>query len=433
MKYILKNGLTVIFQKNLNAQVSALQVWINIGSRDELRAENAEFQDEGGLAHIQEHMLFQGTKTFPFQGQIANLVEAHGGEFNAWTNYDETVYHITMPSKNTELGLKILASMVSEMTCEPDRLKKELEVVMEEFRRCNDDPHNVLQEELFKIAYDLHPYHHPVIGYEKTIKGIDQKTVLNFFNKYYTPSNMTLVVVSNIEETDLKKMLQETFGKIKAKKCPKNIILQEPKQKKPKIVIMQRNFEGTYLSFGYHVTAFKDKDTPVIDLIFTILGNGFDSRLHKKLFEELKLVHSIFADAYTPKDAGFGFIDIELDSDKIKKTLATVFQEIYKLQIEAVSKKELEKAKLQIESQFIYSQETFQDIARNLGQFELIGGGYDKIQKYLENLGKITVKDVKRVAKKYLNKENVTIGLLVPKKEKINITEKEILENINRG
>ncbi len=441
-KYLLANGLKVIFQQNKSADVAAIQVWVNIGSRDELRGNKAKFKDEGGLAHIQEHMLFQGTNSYPGQGEIANLIEANGGDFNAWTNYDETVYHVTMPAKNTELALKILASMVSEATSLPDRLTKELEVVMEEFRRCNDNPHIVLQEELFKKAYKTHPYQHPIIGYENTIKAIDQKTVLNFFNKYYKPSNMTVVVVGNIDEKKFKKWIDQSFAKFPKKTKTENIIPQEPKQKEARIFIMKRNFAGTYLSLGHHITNFTDKRTPAVDILYNVLGHGADSRLQKRLLEKKKLVHAIQSSAYTPKDPGFGFIDADLDSKNLKEAIFEIGQEIQNLQTENISTEELEKAKLQLESHFIYGQETFEGIARTLGQFELLGNGYDDIPNYINRIKAVTPDDVKKVAQEFLNFENTNLGVLIPEKGqperiilagKIKISEKDLVESLKEG
>ncbi|KKP40529.1 MAG: peptidase, m16 (pitrilysin) family, zinc protease [Candidatus Peregrinibacteria bacterium GW2011_GWF2_33_10] len=428
LKFTLSNGLKVIFQQNKSAKVAALQVWINIGSRDELRGHQAKFQDEGGLAHIQEHMLFQGSKSFPNQGEIASIVEGCGGDFNAWTNFDETVYHITMPSKHAQTGIKILASMVSEATIESDRLKKELEVIMEEFRRCNDDPHTVLQEELFKVAYQKHPYHHPIIGYEKTIRAIDRQTVQHFFDKYYAPANMTVVIVGDLSENEIKKWVKSEFGKIKNKKNPKNLIPAEPKQRQEQVLILRKNFEGTYLSIAHHISKLADKDTPAVDVLYSILGNGIDSRLNKNLFEKLKLVYSIYADVFTPKDPGLGFIDVELKPENIKPALTEIFKEIFKLHRELVSEEELQKTKLQLQSQFIYNQETFQGIARNLGHFELNGGGHEQIASYLTTLKNVNAKNVQAVAKKFLTPANTTIGLLLPQKENYQISQPAILK-----
>lgn len=433
IKYILQNGMKVIFQQNTASQVSAIQVWVNIGSRDELRGDDAAFQDEGGLAHIQEHMLFQGTKTFGKQAEISSLIEAHGGDLNAWTNYDETVYHVTMPSENTKLGLEIFASMMSEATIDKDRLKKELEAVMEEFRMCRDNPHVILQEELFKTAYRLHPYHHPIIGYEQTIRAIDRDTVNNFYQKYYVPSNMTLVIVSDLDETCVRQLIDNTFGKIEKKDFKVNNVTLEPLQEQPNVIIKNANFEGTYLSIGHHITNFKDPLTPAIDILYTILGNGDDSRLNKVLVEKLKLVYAVAAENYTPKDPGFGFIDCELELSNISEALHEIFKEIFKLSIENVTDEELTKAKILVESDFLYSRETSQGIGKNLGYFDLIGHGFDQIDNYLEALRSVSKEDIKKVAQKYLIPSNTNIGLLVPKDAKLSINEEEIVKILNES
>ncbi|MFL5369158.1 MAG: M16 family metallopeptidase, partial [Myxococcales bacterium] len=149
MRHRLQNGLTVLVEENHAAPVSALQVWVRVGSADEL-------SDEAGLAHLHEHMLFKGTaRRGP--GEIARTIEAAGGEINAWTSFDQTVYHVVLASRFFAEGMDVLADAITSAAFDPEELKREIEVVCEEIKRSLDSPARKLSKELFANAYTRHP------------------------------------------------------------------------------------------------------------------------------------------------------------------------------------------------------------------------------------------------------------------------------------
>src|SRR5438309_2755118 len=155
---MLPNGLTLLVEENHAAPVVAIQVWMRVGSADE-RA------DQAGLAHLHEHMLFKGTaRRGP--GEIARTIEAAGGEINAWTSFDQTVYHVVVASQFTAQGLDVLADAITQAAFDPEELSGEIEVVCEEIKRSQYSPARKLSKELFAAAYERHPYGQPVIGTE---------------------------------------------------------------------------------------------------------------------------------------------------------------------------------------------------------------------------------------------------------------------------
>ena len=375
-------------------------------------------------------MLFQGTAKYP-SGEISKIVESKGGKFNAYTSYDTTVYHITMPRESIKTGLDILASMMKEATIDEEILKKEIEVIMEEFRRANDDPRKILQKKLFKVAFSQHPYRHPVIGYAQTIRDIRQSQVKSFYKEWYIPENMTLVIVGDFNKSSVKDLIQKTFGVIKPQPNSKRKILAEPPQKELKTVIFQEPFDNVYLSLGFHITAFDHEDTPVLDVLYTILGRGRSSRLVQVLREEKKLVTGISAYSYTPEQAGFGFIDAELKGANITSALEAILTEVYRLHYEPVSLKQLTKAKLLLESDFIYDKENYARLARKLGFFEVVAGNAEKELSYLESIRSVASEDIREVVRKYLTSDNLAVGILYPRNED-NIISRDVIASINK-
>ena len=200
----LENGLRVAIQEDHFAPVVAIQVWVRAGSADET-------PDVAGAAHVHEHMIFKGTERRPV-GAIAAEVESSGGNINAFTSADHTVYHLVLASRYCRTGLDILADAMHNSSFDPRELEKELQVVMEEWKRGEDSPTSRAATELFRLAYTSHPYGRPVIGFRETIEALDRERVVNFYQRWYHPNNMTLVVVGDVDRRAVEGDVRELFG-----------------------------------------------------------------------------------------------------------------------------------------------------------------------------------------------------------------------------
>src|SRR3954464_4425294 len=204
MKFQLANGLTVVAQEQHAARVAAFQVWVKVGSAD-------ESPDEIGLAHLHEHMLFKGTAKRGL-GEIARSVEAHGGEINAWTSFDQTAYHVVLASQFAREGLDVLADAVRASAFDADELKREIEVVCEEIKRSLDMPSRRASKDLFGARYTQHPYGRPVIGFEENVRAHTRERVVAFYRKHYVPSNMVLAAAGDLTEAQLNQWAEDVFG-----------------------------------------------------------------------------------------------------------------------------------------------------------------------------------------------------------------------------
>src|SRR5438477_9540776 len=203
VRHTLANGLTLLLEENHAAPVGAIQVWVRVGSADE-RA------DEAGLAHLHEHMLFKGTaRRGP--GEIARTIEACGGEINAWTSFDQTVYHVVLASRFFAEGMDVLADAVTSAAFDPEELQREIEVVCEEIKRTEDSPTRKLSRELFGSAFSRHPYGKPVIGTEASVRSFTREGILRFYRRWYKPENAVLVVVGDVREEDALELAGKLF------------------------------------------------------------------------------------------------------------------------------------------------------------------------------------------------------------------------------
>jgi len=193
-KTVLDNGLTVVIEEERSAPVVSMQMWVKVGSADESKK-------IAGISHVFEHMLFKGTKTKPV-GQIASMVESVGGDINAYTSFDNTVFHLTIPSRHFSTGLDVISDAVQNSSMDPEELKKELEVVLEEIRMNEDNPGRRLFKSILGTAYNVHPYGRPVIGYVDTVSTFTRKEIMDFYRTWYVPNNMVLVIAGDDRAAD---------------------------------------------------------------------------------------------------------------------------------------------------------------------------------------------------------------------------------------
>ena len=419
-KYTLENGLKVILEENHASPVVAVNVWVKVGSA-------CEDEGEFGLAHVHEHMLFKGTEKRGV-GEIARLIESSGGDINAFTSFDETVYYVVIASRFVDTALDVLSDAVSNSTFDPSELEKELEVVLEEIRRGEDSPSRVLSQKMFAEAFTKHTYKRPIIGTTESVKSFTREKILNFYNKWYSPDNMVVVAVGDFNGTDIKNKIADTFGKLKKRDIPECNIPQEDRQNNIRPFVISKEIKEGYFVLAYHVPEAKSEYTPVLDVISNILGSGESSRFYRIIKEEKGLVNSIYAYAFTPKEPGLFVIGGTVNPENYKSSLTEILSELYSLKYNKVSNQEIEKAKVNIESDTIYTRETMQGQAQKLGFFEVETGDYIFEKQYLEKVSNVTQNDIIRVANKYFNNNNLTAGFLLPK-DNITINTKDI-ENI---
>src|SRR5262245_13898684 len=191
LRFSLTNGLRVLLVPERAAPVVAVQVWVGVGSADEKL-------EEAGIAHVHEHLLFKGTAKRGV-GEISREIESAGGEINAWTSFDQTVYHIVLASRFFDTALEVLSDAIGAPAFDAGEMAKELEVILEEIKQSQDAPSRVLTQLLYGTAYKKHPYKRPVIGFADVVRKMTRDQVVRFFRRWYTPSNMTLVVVGDID------------------------------------------------------------------------------------------------------------------------------------------------------------------------------------------------------------------------------------------
>jgi len=424
-RYTLENGLTVILKENKTVPLVAFQMWIKVGSADER-------EEEAGVTHLIEHMLFKGTAKRKV-GEIAREVEAAGGTINAFTSYDQTVFYLIIPSQYFNLGLDIISDAIQNSSFESEELEREKEVVLEEVRMRTDHPSTKLNEALFSTIYTVHPYRRPIIGFETTVKNLDRKKVIEYYRTWYTPDNMCLVITGNFSPPEALSSIKRAFSGFTSSRRPNFKRPLEPTQNETRSIIFRGDVQQTYLAMAFPTPAINHPDLYPLEVLATILGEGKSSRLYQKVKSEQQLMYSIYASSVTLRDSGLLMVGGLLETGKIKPAVAEIFQEIYRLQKNPPSSEEISRAKLKLTSEFIYNKETLEGEGNQLGYFETVVGDLSFEQTYIDKINQVTGEDILRVAQTYLQPQKLTIGVLIPEKDKgEEITREEIKKIINQ-
>jgi zinc protease len=396
----LPNGLTVLCEPSHFAPVIALQAWVQVGAADETAA-------QAGLAHLHEHMLFKGTKKRRV-GELARDIEAAGGEINAWTSFDQTVYHVILAAVDAATGLDVLSDAVCNSVFDPQELQRESEVVVEEILRAQDSPARRLSNALFELAYTQHPYRLPVLGTAQSVRSFDRPGILEFYHAHYRPENVTVVAVGDFEPAHLLHQIEDTFGLWQphaqaGPKLPRRKRAVEPAQTELRVRLLSEDIKEARLALAWHGPSMVDDDLAAVDLMATILGHGESSRLFDVVRRREGMCNDVSAYAYTPQDAGLLMVSASLGAQDLPRALQLMAQEVFALRTDLVRPAELQKARTLILSEQAYARETVQGQARKLGLFEASAGDYAFEQSYLAAIKAATAQDVQAVACKYLH------------------------------
>jgi zinc protease len=421
-KTVLNNGLTVLTKEVHTAPVVTVQVWYEVGSRNEGKGEN-------GISHQLEHMLFKGTKERPVQ--FGRLFSALGSQFNAFTSYDETAYFGTVQRDKLQALLILEADRMQGSVIDTDKLDSEKRVVVSELQGYENSPSYRLNRAVMKAVFPNRQYGLPVGGTKADVEKFNVNQVQGYYKKYYSPENATLIVAGDFATEPLLKAINETFGKIPGKnrgvkasvedkEVGKNLNQQlnqqvnQPTKKQNSPIILKESGSATLLNAVYPLVDAKHPDVPAIDLMDAVFTGGRSSRFYQALVET-GLASSITASPVEMLEPGWYEINaIAAPGQDINKIAQVLNQTIAGIQQKPVTAAELNRAKTQLQANLILNNQDITSQATQLGYNQITGGDYRYIEKYLAGIDKVTPADIQRVAKTYLNPAKQTVGFFIP-------------------
>ncbi len=419
--YKLDNGQTVIIQEVKTNPIVTIDTWIKTGSINENDKNN-------GVSHFLEHLFFKGS-TNHAPGEFDKILETKGAITNAATSKDFTHYYVTIPSKDFDLALEMHSDMLLHPLIPRKELEKERKVVTEEIMKDANSPNTMVYDNLINLLYTNHPYKRKVIGKADIISKIQREEIMDYYNKYYNPSNMVTVIVGDVDPASAIEKVKYDFNaeykKPLKQNYPKEKILTSQARN-----IAYADVKSGYMLIGFRGTDVDDKDSYALDVLSTILGDGRSSVFYQKIKEQKQLAYSIGASNAGFKDDGIFYISANFIPDKCKKLEDTIFDEIKNIQKHGVTQEQLNLAKNIIERDTYYARESISNIAGEIGYTYVTTDDIKYYENYIDNIKKVTAEDVKRAANKYLGKEKSAVSIVLPEDSKevqiSNITEKPL-------
>jgi zinc protease len=287
----LPNGAVLLVKKDPSADVVSLNIWVEAGSIDEK-------DDERGMAHLIEHMIFKGTRHRGV-GEISREVEAAGGFLNAFTSFEHTCYYVVLPSDRLSTALDVQFDAYTDPLFDAAELAKEKEVVFEEMRMRRDDPWSWSWELLFKNVFQRNPYHHPVIGDEKVLTKVPREKLLKYYKSHYVPRRTVITVVGNVEPEKVVDYVTAHFGKAPSPKPPVRRFESDPEPQRLALVAEEGDLKQTYLSLGFPTVPFEHEDGAALEVLESILGEGSSSRLTLAIREGTRSADEVSSDHFS--------------------------------------------------------------------------------------------------------------------------------------
>ena len=409
-KTLLENGLTLIVKETHSAPITAIDVWVGTGAKNDP-------PELAGISHFLEHMLFKGTPSRPV-GQIAKEIEGVGGYLGGSTTLDKTHYYIVVPSKYFDLALEVEADVLKNSDINPVEIDKERKVILEEWRLKQDNPQGNLYLNFYRNVFAGTPYANDVLGTAETLNRINRDHLLDYFHTYYQPENIVLTIVGDVDTFEVIREVKALFSDFKDQRpVPSQPPVTIPRFKRVKRITLPKPVDQHYLFVGFPLPKLTIEESAAFTLMEIILGNGRSSRLYQELRETKKLVGSIGAWLDTYDTIGM-FVIAAQTKDKpvslVEKEIKAVISRLIK---NGVTIEELNRAKAILQSELAYGMESNANMAAFLGVNELYGD-LDDLLDELEVISKIGVEEIRKVARKHLNLRGYVFASVQPEEVK---------------
>lgn len=402
-KLTLDNGLRLLTEDIPHVRSLAVGVWVDVGSRD-------ESNQVAGISHFIEHMMFKGTGKRTAK-QIAETLDAVGGQLNAFTTKEYTCYYARVLDEHFELALDILSDMLFNSKFDSRDIDRERNVILEEVKMYEDTPDELVHDIFAGTIWQAHPLGRPIIGYADVILGIDRETIIDFIKKYYVPENIVIAVAGNIDHDVAAEKISAYFGGLKGEPSPRELEMPSPRRE---ITCRSKDTEQVHLCVGVPGLPLEHEQVYVFQMVNTILGGGLSSRLFQEIREQRGLVYSIYSYHSSYHDTGLFCVYAGLSKENVGAMMELVFREIGDIRKNGVTEQELRRAKDQMKGNLLLSLENVSSRMSRLGKSQLYLGKVVSPDEIVERIKKVTVEDIMQLASEKLMPENFAMASVGP-------------------
>jgi zinc protease len=416
----LDNGLKVLIQEEHTAPLASVWCWYKVGSKDERPGLT-------GVSHWCEHMNFKGTANIP-RDQVKGIIEKFGGSWNGYTWIDQTTYLETATRDALDRMLFIESERMATCLYHPDDCESERTVIISELQGGENDPDQLLDQELTATSFKAHPYRHPTIGWLPDLQTMTRDDLYGYYRRYYVPNNATLVIVGDVVADEALRQAERYFGAIKAGPEPDRLRTIEPEQSGERRLTIEKEGTTAYLKVGYHAPAATDPHffpLLILDAVLTgakglNLWSSFrvappqrSARLYRALVER-RLASSV-SGALMPTEQPFLYTVSVTAADGASQASveSVLLEELDQVRTGGITEAELAKAKAQLRARLVFDSDSVTNIAHQLGYYETIAS-VDLFASAPARIAAVTLEQVAAAARTVLTPANRTIGWFVP-------------------
>lgn len=414
----LPNGLEILVIPDHRVPLVSHMMWYRVGAADEP-------QGKSGIAHFLEHLMFKGTEKIA-PGEFSKIIARNGGDDNAFTTQDATVYSQRVSKDRLKLIMEMEADRMANLRLLPEDVDNERKVILEERRtRVDNDPSGIMSEQMGAALYLAHPYRIPIIGWEHEMRGLSREDALTFYKRFYVPNNAILIVAGDVEADEVIALAREAYGPLKASAEPvKRHRVSEPEPNAARRVILKDERIAKAMLSRHYLTPSQATAAPreaeALELLTAILGTSQTGRLYKKLVVEEKKAAS----------AGGWFSGSGLDSGRIglyavvasgvslESVEASMDAVIADIRDHGVTEAELERVRNAEIARVIYRADNQSNLANSYGWALVTGRSVDDVSQTAERFAAVTTADIQAAARKYLDIKRSVTGLMVPDEKK---------------
>ena len=396
---VLKNGLRVLTDRVESVESVAIGVWVDVGTRNEDLKDN-------GVAHMVEHMMFNGTHKRSAQDIVAQI-ENVGGQMNAYTSRENTAYYIHLLKEDVGLAMDVLSDMIQHSTFPDSEIEKERRVIIQEIGMCADTPDDVVFDLYQEKAYPQQSLGAPILGTSDIIEVMSKEVLQGYVQQFYTAENLVLSVSGNVSHDEIVTLAQRYF-----------MDLPTSKIKKPQAAryeggcnIVEKQLEQAHVVLGFRGIDKFDPTYYSAALLSTVLGGGMSSRLFQSVREQHGLAYSVYASHTAFKDDGQFEIYVGTDPDKLSKLMPVLSDEIQKITQEAISADELTRAKSQIKSSLLMGQESMLSRANRQAKHLISFNEIVDIHQIIEKIDSVNVANIQGMAQKIFSSQSTLAAL----------------------
>lgn len=405
-KETLPNGVRIITEEIPHVRSVSIGLWVGAGSRDERPEIN-------GMAHFIEHMMFKGTQSRTAK-QIAEELDAVGGQLNAFTSKEYTCYYAKVLDEHLDVAIDLLADMFFNSLFQPEELEKEKNVIIEEIKMYEDAPDELVHDFFASTIWHDHALGRPIIGNIDIVRSITREQMLDFYKNFYVPGSLVIAVAGSIRHEAVVAKLAPLFSDFTGPAPARHYLSPVANAR---ILGKQKETEQVHLCLGTPGLPLDHEKTYILHVLNSILGGGISSRLFQEIREERGLAYSVYSYHTSYRDAGLFSVYTGLSRENLDEVLELIAREIKNIKKQGASPEEVRRAKAQLKGSMFLGLENVSNRMSRLGKSELCLGRIILPEEAAEKIDRVTGEDVRKLAGELFVKENFTMAAIGPEQD----------------